>query len=427
MRRSRDLVSSPKSPLYSPGTRAPPGPEGFDARLDNFLAKLSGRVAALATEAHARLPPQQRLPARAEALLRALGQRKLREAMEQHRQSEQHKLTPTQLYDALAVFRTPGQDLLHDRDARRLWDICEGGDPEVFLRLFREHERAGQEGRSLKKGRRSRSGRRRRAAAPARRSRAARPNNGTWPTPRPIRTRATSTRPRLALSALRLRYKTSRTLVPAADRLAQARAHASRQEVGATAQKRLGAGSMFWVYGRRPGTEPVSVQAARQTQYSLLISGLCRGPRFRKREDSKSLSRPHGRRDVRLHRQNRYFGRDGPVRVDGMLAVRLCLGREHVPRTPTVRRGRFHLENGLRDNVFDDASHVAVVGGDDRHTLRVYELNPPAHKTGDDAVIVAPCKAGVEPRLLPVCMRLPMIQHIGLGMTTSSFLSAKGI
>ena len=55
--------------------------------------------------------------------------------MEQHRQSDQHKLTPTQLYDALAVFRTPGQDLLHDRDARRLWDICEGGDPEVFLKL----------------------------------------------------------------------------------------------------------------------------------------------------------------------------------------------------------------------------------------------------------------------------------------------------
>ena len=117
--------------------------------------------------------------------------------MEQHRQSEQHKLTPTQLYDALAVFRTPGQDLLHDRDARRLWDICEEATPRSSSRLFREHERAGQEGRSLKKGAKSRSGRRRKAAAPARRSRAARPNNGTWPTPRPIRTPATSTRPRL--------------------------------------------------------------------------------------------------------------------------------------------------------------------------------------------------------------------------------------
>ena len=40
--------------------------------------------------------------------------------MEQHRQSDQHKLTPTQLYDALAVFRTPGQDLLHDLTVNEL-------------------------------------------------------------------------------------------------------------------------------------------------------------------------------------------------------------------------------------------------------------------------------------------------------------------
>ena len=53
MRRSRECFVAQESALFA-GTRAPTRPEGFDARLDNFLAKLSGRVAAPATEAHAR-------------------------------------------------------------------------------------------------------------------------------------------------------------------------------------------------------------------------------------------------------------------------------------------------------------------------------------------------------------------------------------
>ena len=46
------------------------------------------------------------MPSRAAALLRALGQKKLREALNAQRESEYRKLTPTQLYDALATFRT---------------------------------------------------------------------------------------------------------------------------------------------------------------------------------------------------------------------------------------------------------------------------------------------------------------------------------
>ena len=44
---------------------------------------------------------------------------------------------------------------------------------------------------------------------------------------------------------------------------------------------------------------------------------------------------------------------------------------------------------------FDDSSHLVAVGGDDRHTLRVYDLN--AELGDDEPVIVAPCKAGVQP------------------------------
>lgn len=44
---------------------------------------------------------------------------------------------------------------------------------------------------------------------------------------------------------------------------------------------------------------------------------------------------------------------------------------------------------------FDDSSHVVAVGGDDRHTLRVYDLN--AEAIDASAVITAPCKSGVQP------------------------------
>ena len=140
--------SAPRVPS-SPTKAPPPGEAGFEDRLDNFLAKLSGRVAALSTEMHARLPPQRRLPARRDALLRTLGSRKLREALDRQRSSPFVKLTPTQMFDALADFRTPGQPLLHDRDVRRLWDRCEEGDPEAFLKLFRDHEAAGEAGVSV--------------------------------------------------------------------------------------------------------------------------------------------------------------------------------------------------------------------------------------------------------------------------------------
>ena len=142
--------------------------------------------------------------------------------MEQHRQSDQHKLTPTQLYDALAVFRTPGQDLRHDRDARRLWDICEGGDPEVFLRLFREHERAGQEGRSLKKGAKKSKWQATQGggAGPSLPRGKAKQRNladaKTYPHAGDINEAAA------CAEALRLRYKTSQNFSPAPHRLAQA-------------------------------------------------------------------------------------------------------------------------------------------------------------------------------------------------------------
>ena len=142
--------SKPRTRNGHPGL-APPGAEGFEDRLDNFLAKLSGRVAAIANEAHAALPPTKRLPARRDALVRQLGQRALREALDGVRSSEYVKLTPTQLYDALAQFRTPGQSLLPSRDVRRLWEKCDEGDPGRFLALFRAHEAAGEAGAATKK------------------------------------------------------------------------------------------------------------------------------------------------------------------------------------------------------------------------------------------------------------------------------------
>ena len=411
MRRSRDLVSSPKSPLYSPGTRAPPGPEGFDARLDNFLAKLSGRVAALATEAHARLPPQQRLPARAEALLRALGQRKLREAMEQHRQSDQHKLTPTQLYDALAVFRTPGQDLLHDRDARRLWDICEGGDPEVFLRLFREHERAGQEGRSLKKGAKKSKWQATQGggAGPSLPRGKAKQRNladaKTYPHAGDINEAAA------CAEALRLRYKTSRTLVQPPIGWRKPELTRAVKKSAQPPKKGLELDRCFGFTADAPGPN-LCLCKPRGKPSIVYLSAACAVVQDLGSEKTQKVFRGHTDDATCV-----CTDKTGTLGATGQCASTECSPYVCVWDVSTCHELRRFGGDGSISRMacaiafFDDASHVAVVGGDDRHTLRVYELNPPAHKTGDDAVIVAPCKAGVEPRPSRGCMRRPMIQR----------------
>ena len=111
-------------------------------KLDVFLAKLRGRVATLATEAHVALSPAKRLPARRNNLTRALGHRMLRDALLAVRASQFVKLTPEQMKRALETFRTPGQgDLLESvSDVHRLWKLCHDGDPDHFVRLFQNFE-----------------------------------------------------------------------------------------------------------------------------------------------------------------------------------------------------------------------------------------------------------------------------------------------
>ena len=102
----KDAWAPPASPrlglLPSPARASnggrDPGPEGFDDRLDNFLAKLSGRVSAIATEAISELDPLERLPFRRAGLLIKLGERALREALDANRTSPFVKLTPTQMW-----------------------------------------------------------------------------------------------------------------------------------------------------------------------------------------------------------------------------------------------------------------------------------------------------------------------------------------
>ena len=94
-----------------------------------------------------------------------------------------------------------------------MWDLCNGGDPEVFLRLFREHERAGQEGRSLKKGAKKSKWQATQGggAGPSLPRGKAKQRNladaKTYPHAGDINEAAA------CAEALRLRYKTSRTLV----------------------------------------------------------------------------------------------------------------------------------------------------------------------------------------------------------------------
>lgn len=396
MRRSRELVTSPKSPLYSPGTRAPPGPEGFDDRLDNFLAKLSGRVAALATEAHARLPPQQRLPARADALLRALGQRKLREALDEARQSDQHKLTPGQLYDALKVFRTPGQDLLHDRDARRLWDLCNSGDPKVFLKLFRDHELAGSEGRSLRSGAKKANWQATHGAG----------SGPSLPKGKSVRRDTSDARTyphagdvndaAAGAEALRLRYKTSRTLVQPPIGWRKPELTKAVKRSSKPPQKALALERCFGFQSDAPG--PNLCLCVSQHKLSIVyLSAACAVVQDLE-EKTQKVFRGHTDDATCV-----CTDRTGSLGASGQCAstemqpyvcvwdVNTCQELRRFGGDGSIARMACAI------SFFDDASHVAVVGGDDRHTLRVYDLNPPLSITGDDAVIVAPCKAGVEP------------------------------
>ena len=153
-------------------------------------------------------------------LVRQLGQRALREAMDSVRPSEYVKLTPTQMYDALAKFRTPGQSLLPSRDVRRLWEKCDCGDPAVFLRIFRDHEAAGEAGATFKAAASSSSKKETKSAWAA-------PRAGGPKIPARVKERRrkgtdAATYPHASddvkgaaasAEALRLRYKTSRTLV----------------------------------------------------------------------------------------------------------------------------------------------------------------------------------------------------------------------
>ncbi|KAH8050303.1 hypothetical protein JL721_11386 [Aureococcus anophagefferens] len=371
-----DSPSKPRTQNGHPGL-APPGAEGFEDRLDNFLAKLSGRVAAIANEAHAALPPTARLPARRDMLVRQLGQRALREALDGVRSSEYVKLTPTQLYDALAQFRTPGQSLLPSRDA-----AGEAG------------ERAAGPGRKRARGGAPTS----RWAAPLARPAipARKPERRRKGTDADTYLHASDGVKGAAASAeaLRLRYKTCRTLVqpPVGWRKTDLAKSVKKSSQAPTTGLHLE--HCFGYTSDLPG--PNLALAFHGDEHRIVYnSAACAVVQ-----------------NIETGHQRVFRGHTDDVTciatdASGTLgATGQCASTDVSPYVcvwsvaDVAELRKFGGDGSIARMVcavgfFDDSSHIVAVGGDDRHTLRVYDLNS---ELGDDAaVIVAPCKAGVQP------------------------------
>jgi hypothetical protein len=123
----------------------------YEERLAHFMAKLRGRVADMAEEKRAHVAAERRLPLRKDEMLRQLSHRLVEKVFEKQADGgggggasaamsspggAPTKLTPEQFKRALAHFRTPGQPLLSQDDIIRLWTDCARGDPKRFVARF---------------------------------------------------------------------------------------------------------------------------------------------------------------------------------------------------------------------------------------------------------------------------------------------------
>ena len=327
----------------------------------------------------------------------------MRDALNGVRSSSFVKLTPSQLYDALAKFRTPGQSLLSSHDVRRLWQKCDRGDPETFLKLFRDHEEASEAGATLRHDRHfkwatpSLNGPRIPAAKTQRRMN---PNDaGNYPhCSDAVKGAAASA------EALRLRYKTSRTLVqpPVGWRKNELAKGVKRSYADPT--KALTLRHCFGYTTDLAG--PNLALAFHNDDHCIVYNSAACAIVQNIETGVQKVFKGHSD-DIMCIATDR----SGTMGATGQCAGTDCAPYVCVWSVKSCEElRRFGGDGSIARLVcavcfFDDSSHIVAVGGDDRHTLRVYDLNAELGDT--DAVIVAPCKAGVQPPAITAAVAAP--------------------
>lgn len=337
-----------------------------EARMNVFFDKLHGRLSTLSTEQHARIPSSRRLPARKNHLLKALGLRMLRKAFDGVRRSTLVKLTPTEMGEAVNQFRTPGQGLLIDQnDTDQLWKVCDCGDPEIFIELYRSHLKKERKIRSVqevceKKNKMNRTDGR----------------------------KYTHALPDDCDAILKLRYKQSRTLVSPPVGF-------GKLELAKAVAKSFKAPSfgleLEHVFGYTPDLAGPNLAAARdKIVYNSAAVAVATGSRgadqvfFRGHSDDVAC--------IAVDSQ-------GLLGATGQVASETTQPYACVWAVEDGRELRkFGGDGSIQRLVcaltfFRDGSHLAVVSGDDRHTLYVYDLR----REDTEPVVVAPCKSGVKP------------------------------
>ncbi|KAJ8609406.1 hypothetical protein CTAYLR_009089 [Chrysophaeum taylorii] len=316
----------------------------FEHRLEVLLAKVSARVATLATEAHARLPASRRLPARKNQLIRELGLREIRNAFSQDR------LTPAQMGAALDRFRPPGQPALlaTSADIARLWEMCDHGDPEAFVRLFHDVDFGGHH--CDKPG------------------------------------------------EVRLRYKQSRTL--AAPPAGWRRRELARA-VGRSFRLPKKGLEIEHVFGYSSLSGPNLMASGERIVYAA--AGVAVVQQRRGCQQQQHYFRGHDD-DVACIAVDAegLLGATGQVQ-SGDAAPYACVWS--VTDGLELRRFSGDFQRLVCCLCFfRDASHLCAVSGDDRHTLYVYDLR---NLESNKPVIAAPCKSGVKPPAVTVLAAAP--------------------
>lgn len=383
-----DVPTQPLQDADTPLRKTTSPDAAFLRQLDVYLAKLSGRLATMTTKSHARLPAAQRLPSRKAHLLRTLGQHKLREAFEAVRSSPFVKLTPQQFRKALAIFRTPGQPMLGAAECAKLWTLCDCGDPETFVRLFREHE---EESVASK-------GKVRKSNVSAWVAQTASLGSPCIEDRSDLRFRYRHAQEEVpaAAEALKLRYKHSRTLVspPVGWRkreLARAVARSSRPPtVGLALEHVFGYSSDIAGPNLASGAGGIVVYTTAAIAVATHLGGGRDRPDvfFRGHTDDVAC--------IAVDAEG-VLGATGQVAsADDGKGSKPFVCVWSVARGTELRR--FGGDGSIQRlacavTFFRDSSHLAVVSGDDRHTMYIFDLA----RSNADAVLVAPCKSGVSP------------------------------